>query len=92
MSMYNLIEYNKNYSKIFSSLSNWYKDISANAITNSESFKYNANIAGKKTHNENIKKLNFVFHRIILVIFREHWICYLLIARYLCFWLGLKPV
>ena len=90
--MYNLIEYNKNYSKIFSSLSNWYKDISANAITNSESFKYYASIAGKKTHNENIKKLNFVFHRIILVIFREHWICYLLIARYLCFWLGLKPV
>ena len=44
MSMYNLIEYSKNYSKTSGTLRVNYKDISTNPITNSESFKYKVSI------------------------------------------------
>ena len=51
MSMYNLLEYSKNYRKITGSLWNYYRDEPSNPFSsNSESFKYKTNITGN-THN-----------------------------------------
>ena len=44
MPIYNVIEYSKNYSKTFGTLWKYTRDISADPITNSESFKYKASI------------------------------------------------
>ena len=50
--MYNLLEYSKNYRKATSSLWNYYKDEPSNPLSsNSESFKYKANIVGKTPEN-----------------------------------------
>ena len=63
MSMYNLLEYNKNYSKTTGSLWNYYKDehnnlppnnYNADSITDSVSFKYKTIITGK-TPNANLE-------------------------------------
>ena len=52
MSMYNLLEYSKNYRKTTGSLWNYYRDQPSNPLsTNSESFKYKANIVGKTPPN-----------------------------------------
>ena len=53
MPMYNLIEYSKNYSKTSGTLWNYYKDISTDPITNSESFKYKTSITGKTANDGN---------------------------------------
>ena len=54
--MYNLLEYNKNYSKATGSLSSYYKDelknpprnnYNADPITDSASFKYKTSVTGK---------------------------------------------
>ena len=47
MLMYNLIEHSRNYSKTSGTLWNYTRDISADFITNSESFKYKKSITGK---------------------------------------------
>ena len=53
MSMYNLIEYSKNYRKTTQSLWNYYRDEPDNDdITNSKSFKYKTSITGN-TPNDN---------------------------------------
>ena len=74
MSMYNLLEYSKNYRKTTGSFWNYYRDrpnnpplnnYNADPITNSESFKYKSSITGKtsnanQTEQRNIKtKRNF---------------------------------
>ena len=59
MHMCNLIEYSKNYSKISGTLWNYYKDISIDPITNSESFKYKTGITGKRANDENTKEVKF---------------------------------
>ena len=64
MSMYNLLEYSRNYKKTTGSLWNYYRDkpndfpaknCNANLITNSESFKYKTSVTGKtsKANQEN---------------------------------------
>ena len=72
MSMYNLIEYSKNYRNTTGSLWNYYKDdpndfpannYNANPITNSESFKYKSSITGKTSNanqenSENTEQVN----------------------------------
>ena len=57
--MYNLIEYNKNYSKTSGTFSNYYKDISTDPITDSESFKYRKSITGKTANDGNRKRVKF---------------------------------
>ena len=48
MSMYNLLEYSKNYRKATGSLWNYYRDEPSNPLSsNSESFKYKTSIVGK---------------------------------------------
>ena len=59
ISMYNLIEHSKNYSKTSDTLWNYYKDISTNPITNSESFKYNTSITGETANDGNTKEVEF---------------------------------
>ena len=59
MPMYNLIEYSKNYLKISGTLWNYYKDISVDPITNSESLKYNTSITGKIANDGNTEKVDF---------------------------------
>ena len=52
MSIYNLLEYNKNYRKTTGSLRNYYRDEPSNPLsTNSESFKYKTSITGKTPQN-----------------------------------------
>ena len=52
MPMYNLLEYSKSYRKTAGSLWNYYKDEPSNPLSsNSESFKYKANIVGKTPEN-----------------------------------------
>ena len=52
MPMRNLLEYGKNYEKPTGSLWNYYRDQPSNPLsTNSESFKYKANIVGKTPPN-----------------------------------------
>ena len=47
MSMYNLLEYSKNYKKTTGSLWNYYRDQPSNPLsTDSESFKYKTSITG----------------------------------------------
>ena len=53
MPMYNLIEKSENYSKTSVTLWNYYKDISTDPITNSESFKYKASITRKTVNDKN---------------------------------------
>ena len=62
MSMCNLIEQSKNYSKTSGTLWNYYKDISIDPITNSESFKYKTSIQEKQITMEIQKKMHFLFH------------------------------
>ena len=59
MSMYNLLEYSKNYRKTTRILGNYYRDepnnppaanYNADPITNSESFKYKSSITGKTSN------------------------------------------
>ena len=59
MPMYNLIEYNKNYSKTSGTLWSYYKDISIDSITNSTSFKYKISITGKTANDGNTKEVEF---------------------------------
>ena len=47
MSMYNLLEYSKNYRKTTESLWNYYRD----DYSNSESFKYKTSFTGKTSEN-----------------------------------------
>ena len=52
MSMYNLLEYSKNYGKTTGSLWNYFKDEPSNPLSfNSESFKCKTNIVGKTPEN-----------------------------------------
>ena len=52
MSMYNLLEYSKNYRKTTGSLWNYYRDEPSNSLSsNSESFKYKTSITGKTPEN-----------------------------------------
>ena len=57
MPMYNLIEYSKNYSKTSGAFWNYYKDISVDPITNSESLKYKISITGKTANDGNTKQI-----------------------------------
>ena len=52
LSMYNLLEYSKNYRKTTGSVWNYYRDEPSNPLSsNSESFKYKTSITGKTTEN-----------------------------------------
>ena len=52
MSMYNFLEYSKNYRKTTGSLWNYYRDEPSNPLSlNSESFKYKTSIVGKTPEN-----------------------------------------
>ena len=57
MPMYNLTEYNDNYSKTFRSLWKCYKDDPSDNITQSESFKYKIKITKKTLENGNTKDI-----------------------------------
>ena len=68
MSMYNLLEYSKNYRKTTGSLWNYYRDEPSNPLSsNSESFKYKTSIT-KNTYNSMMQiklvkmKLKLLFH------------------------------
>ena len=63
MPMYNLIEYNDNYSKTSGSLWQYYKDDPNDTITDSESFKLKVKITGKTPNNRNTKNVE----RIVLL-------------------------
>ena len=55
MSMYNLLEYSKNYKKTTGSLWNYYKDEPSNPLSSySETFKYNTSIVGKTPENNDL--------------------------------------
>ena len=52
MSMYNFLEYSKNYRKTTGSLWNYYRDEPSNPLSlNSDSFKYKTSIVGKTPEN-----------------------------------------
>ena len=53
------LEYSKNNAKTSGIQLKYYKDISTDHITNSESFKYKASITGKIANNENTKDAEF---------------------------------
>ena len=57
MPMYNLIEYNDNYSKTSGSLWQYYKDDPNDNITDSESFKFKVEITGKTSDDGNTKNV-----------------------------------
>ena len=57
MSMYNLLEYSKNYRKTTASLWNYYRDKPSNPLSsNSESFKYKTSITGNTYNAGMVKK------------------------------------
>ena len=60
MPMYNLIEYNDNYSKTSGSLGQYYKDDPIDNIADSESFKYKVKITGKTPENRNTKDIEII--------------------------------
>ena len=60
MPMYNLIEYNDNYSKTSGSLWQYYKDDPNDNLTDSESFKSKVKITGKTPNNRNTKDVEII--------------------------------
>ena len=60
MPMYNLIEYNDNYSKSSGSLGQYYKDDPNDNIADSKSFKYKVKITGKTPDNENTRDVEII--------------------------------
>ena len=60
MSMYNLIEYNNNYSKISGSLWQYYKDEPNDNLTDSESFKSKIKITGNTPADGNTKDVEII--------------------------------
>ena len=60
MSMYNLIEYSDNYSKISGRLWQYYKDDPNDNLANSESFKSKVKITGKTPNNGNTKDVEII--------------------------------
>ena len=72
MPMSNLIKYSKYYLKKSGDLSNYYKDILTNSITNFQSFKYKTSIAEKRDSNKKRKKLKFMSHGNMLLTFGEY--------------------
>ena len=64
MSMYNLLEYNKNYRKITGSLWNYYRDEPSNPLSsNSESFKYKTSII-KNSYNLDVSEVGYDVDRV----------------------------
>ena len=72
MPMYNLIEFDKFYSKTSGTLWNYCKDISTDSIANSESLEYKTSITGKIADHENINEVEFSVPLKHLVVFGEH--------------------
>ena len=60
VAMYNMIEYNNNYSKTSGSLWQYYKDDPNDNITRSESFKSKIKIAGKPPADKNMKNVEIL--------------------------------
>ena len=60
MLVYNLIEYNDNYTKTFLSLWQYYKDVSDNNLADSESFEYKVKITGNTPADDNTKGAEIV--------------------------------
>ena len=60
MPMYNLTEYNDNYSKTSESLWQYYKDDPNDNLTDSESFKTKVKITGKTPNNRNTKDVEII--------------------------------
>ena len=58
--MYNLIEYSDNYSKTSGRLWQYYKDVSNDDLTDSESFKYKVKITGNTLNNNNMKDVEIM--------------------------------
>ena len=64
MSMYNLLEYNKNYRKTTLSLWSYYRDEPSNPLSsNSESFKYKTSIT-INTYNLDVSEAGYVVDRV----------------------------
>ena len=64
MSMYNLLEYNKNYRKTTGSLWNYYRDEPSNPLSsNSESFKYKTSIT-INTYNLDVSEAGYDVDRV----------------------------
>ena len=60
MAIYNMIEYNNNYSKTSGSLWQYYKDDPNDNITRSESFKSKIKITGKTPADKNMKNVEIL--------------------------------
>ena len=60
MAMYNMIEYNNNFSKTSESLWQYYKDDPNDNITRSESFKSKIKITGKTPADKNMKNVEIL--------------------------------
>ena len=60
MSMYNLIEYSNNYSKISGSLWHYHKDEPNNNLADFESFRFKVKITGSTLNNDNKKKIKII--------------------------------
>ena len=60
MAIYNMIEYNNNYSKTSGSLWQYYKDDPNDNITRSESFKSKIKITGKPPADKNMKNVEIL--------------------------------
>ena len=60
MAMYNMIEYNNNYSKTSGSLWQYYKDDPNDNITRSESFKSKIKITGKTPADKNMRNVEIL--------------------------------
>ena len=60
VAMYNMIEYNNNYSKTSGSLWQYYKDDPNDNITRSESFKSKIKITGKPPADKNMKNVEIL--------------------------------
>ena len=58
--MYNLIEYNDNYSKTFGRLWQYYKDDPSDTITQSESFESKIGITGNTPADGNTKDVEII--------------------------------
>ena len=60
MSMYNLIEYSNNYSKISRSLWHYHKDEPNNNLADFESFRFKVKITGSTPNNDDKKKIKII--------------------------------
>ena len=86
VAMYNMIEYNNNYSKTSGSLWQYYKDDPNDNITRSESFKSKIKITGKTPADKNMKNVEILVPFKHLLILGELLKCHWSIVKLILFW------